>query len=390
MKKTTLFLFILVTCSFIINAQNCNPPSNLYITNIPWDISVRWTNNNTSNEYDIEYGISGFTPSGIPIIENHPYNSYSTDDVDIPSEYIDFYVRADCGTDTSDWVGPFTFYNYCTGYVVNGLYFFDESFQNEFIPMCWSEANQGNPTIGISGINFSNWSHEHFANDTSNSMGARINIQGIQTNDWLVMPLFQSLYVIKGPQTIEMDFDIALTQHNSTDSASLGSDDQIQLVISDDLGVSWYVIGTWDANSNISNTGQSSGASYSYGEGANFYYYTFLIALWASSGDINDTENTDFHIDNIYIDMPYFGSVSDVISAKGFRYFPNPSGDFLNISAKETIDEVIFYDVLGRNLKNIQINSLQTQLDISDFVEGNYIMRVKIGNALGSVFVYKK
>ncbi len=393
MKKVTLFLLLLLTQSFIsINAQNCNAPSNIHLSNYPSGVRIRWTNNNASNEYDLEYGISGFTHTGVPIIENHPYSSYYTNDLSIHSEYIDFYIRADCGAETSEWVGPFTFYNYCTFFVPaggGGPLWYEESFQNDFIPYCWSEANQGNPTSGISGFNSSHWNHEYFANDATNSMGAKINIQETQTNDWLVMPMFRSLYYVKGAQSIFIDFDMALTQQNSTAPASLGSDDQIQLVISDDLGVSWYNVRTWDTNSSISNTGQSSGTYYNYGDGADFKLHTFLLAFWASSGDVNDIENIDFHIDNIYIDLPYFGGVAEELTAKGFKYFPNPAENFLNISAKETIDTVIFYDVLGRKLKTIQINFLQTQLDISDLVEGNYIMKVKIGNTLGSVFVYK-
>lgn len=394
MKKITLFLFLLVTqLVSVVNAQICNPPSVIFIDNGYQDVLISWTNNNATNEYDIEYGISGFTPSGIPMIENHHHNTYTTNDLSPHSEYIDFYVRADCGTETSDWIGPFTYYNYCTDniHIYHDLYY-EEDFENGFIPICWTEANQGNPTLGISGFNSSNWSLENFANNASNSMGGKINIQGIQTNDWLLMPMFMSDWIIKGGGTIEISFDIALTEQNSTSASSLGSDDQIQLVISDDLGTSWYHLYTWGSSSSISNTGQSFGILYEYVNGvtANFKEHTFLLAFWASSGAINDAENIDFHIDNIYIDLPFFGGVANKLSAKGFRYFPNPSGNLLNISAKETIDELIFYDVLGRELQNIQINSLRTQLDISNLVEGNYIMKVIIGNIQGSVFLFKQ
>lgn len=393
MKKIILFLFLFVTqVNIIVNAQNCNPPSDIYISNQWQDVVIAWTNNNATNEYDIEYGISGFTPSGTPIIENHTHNSYTTNDLSPHSEYIDFYVRADCGEETSEWVGPFTFYNYCTDSLMNYDFYYDEYFEDSFIPYCWTEANQGNPTIGLSGFNSSSWSHGNFANDTSNSMGAKINIQGTQTNDWLVLPIFKSIHYLKGAKSIEISFDIALTEQNTTSQTSLGSDDQIQLIISDDLGTSWHQIHLWDSNLNISNTGEYFSSIYVFDDGvtANFADYTFLLAFWASSGEVDDIKNIDFHIDNIEIDLPYFGGVADELSAKGFTFFPNPSGNLLNINAKETIDDVIFYDVLGRELKNVQINSLQTQVDISDLIEGNYIIKVRIGNIQGSVFLFKQ
>ena len=70
------------------------------------DVTLDWTENGTASLWDIEYGTSGFSPSGTPTIENISSKPYLLSGLSSITDY-DFYVRSDCGGgDESTWIGP--------------------------------------------------------------------------------------------------------------------------------------------------------------------------------------------------------------------------------------------------------------------------------------------
>ncbi len=374
MKKTTL-LFSVLLFSLYTNAQ-CNAPSNIEITSDFSFFMLEWDDNG-ENTWDIEYGESGFSPTGTPTIEDLTSSYY--DLYDLPQSILyDIYVRADCGATTSDWVGPFTFYNYCTS---SSVY---EGFNDEFIPICWEQANQGSPDTEPLGFGQGIWEQGNFANGQSN-LSAKIHIQGIDVNDWLLTPLMQADIPIKEETFwIYTEFHIALTQHNSPDVATLGSDDQIQLVYSLDYGNTWQNLITWNNTNTISNTGETISDYITVSSDS----YWLLMAFYVSSGIVSDTENIDFFIDNVNFQYQGSGSVTD-LTTKGFEYYPNPSENFLNLRAKENIDQVVLYNSLGQVVKRVDINALNYQLDISYLPEAVYYMNVRIGDTVGVLPVVK-
>ncbi len=187
-------------------------------------------------------------------------------------------------------MGPFTFQDFCHDYVY-------ENFENSFLPQCWSEANQGTPANFPVNFGNSNWEQANYANGSSN-LSAKINIHGTAVQDWLITPLIETDYPIKEEILyITLEFTIALTQHNSTDAAMLGSDDQVQLVFSNDYGLSWVVLHTWDATSIFPNINEYVLINETTSSNSSFH----ILAFWASSGNINDTENVNFFIDNVSI-----------------------------------------------------------------------------------------
>ncbi len=387
MKKITLLIITIFI--YVSTIAQCNEPSNIHIENnftyesvkIVWDA-------NTENLWDIEYGENGFTPTEIPTIENVSFNQLGLDQIP-HSIYYDLYIRTDCGADTSDWIGPFTFYNYCDISVSDIIV--NETFNTgNFPPDCWTVANQGNPNIGISGFNNSNWTNHEFAND-SNDLSAMINITENNVNDWLVLPEMQGLPGVKSNNfDLILNFSIALTEHNTTNSISLGSDDQVKLVISPDQGETWFTIRTWDANTPISNTGETIAINYEdYTDQFSLFDTHFLIAFWASSGSIDDSVNADFFLTNIYAEPPSTGSIND-LKSKGFSYYPNPIKNTLHLNANENIDTVSIYNYLGQEVKTILINSIQKEINLNNLEKGVYFMNVKIGNTTGFISLIKE
>lgn len=387
MKKITLFI-IFNFIGLLIYAQ-CNEPSSIQFEEFVGDnIYITWSTNG-GNNWDIEYGVSGFTPTGTPTIENYNYNIFEVNQL-TPSVYLDVYLRSDCGSETSNWVGPFTFFNYCTQNMVSN-FIVDEYFGNNFIPFCFTETNIGTPEANYQVSNESDWEEGEFAN--IGSFSAKINIQGTDVNEWLILPIMTGFPGVRsslnGDYDLRLNFNIALTEHDTTTATSLGSDDEIKLVISPDFGETWYNIRTWNADSIISNTEENIDINYlDYTNGFNLYETAFLVAFWASSGSVNDTQNVDFFIDNISAIPPSTGAIEDLKSF-GFSYYPSPSKNKITLNANELINEVTIYNQLGQKIKDITINAMNKEIDISILQNGLYYMKVNINNFVGTVSLIK-
>src|SRR5690554_4070464 len=98
--------------------------------------------------FDIEWGVSGFTPTGAP-------NDVSTTGVSNPftlsglnsSTAYQYYVRQDCGAvnGISTWAGPFSFTTECD---VFGLPF-QQEFSAGALPNCWSNTSSNMVANGL-------------------------------------------------------------------------------------------------------------------------------------------------------------------------------------------------------------------------------------------------
>lgn len=62
---------------------------------------------------------------------------------------------------------------------------------------------------------------------------------------------------------------------------------------------------------------------------------------------------------------------------KDFAYYPNPVKNILTISNSSTIDEVAFVSIKGDILLTKQINSLHSEIDLSNFSKGIYFLKIK-------------
>jgi len=59
-----------------------------------------------------------------------------------------------------------------------------------------------------------------------------------------------------------------------------------------------------------------------------------------------------------------------------FTAYPNPTNQFINISAKHAVSSVFVFDITGR--KVLQNNT--TKLDIAHLPAGNYLLQVHLEN----------
>ena len=88
----------------------------------------------TETAWNVEYGVAGFamgTGTNVSVTNDSLYILGLSS-----ATYYDYYVQADCGTDSSIWVGPFTFLTGCGVYTAP----YTESFENGgAMPLCWGE-----------------------------------------------------------------------------------------------------------------------------------------------------------------------------------------------------------------------------------------------------------
>jgi len=89
-------------------AAACPAPTFLTATNFTTTTAdLDWTENGTATTWNIEWDVTGFTlGTGNPqVVLAKPYLLQGL----MPGTSYDYYVQADCGNDSSAWVGPFTF-----------------------------------------------------------------------------------------------------------------------------------------------------------------------------------------------------------------------------------------------------------------------------------------
>src|SRR5690606_12802730 len=84
----------------------CDAPTALTATATSVSATLGWTS--TGNNFDIEWGVAGFTPGSGTLITDITTNSYNLTSLSGNTQY-QFYVRQDCTLNESDWTGPFSF-----------------------------------------------------------------------------------------------------------------------------------------------------------------------------------------------------------------------------------------------------------------------------------------
>ena len=91
----------------ITEIPTCMHPNNLVSTGTGSDyVTLNWTEMGDATSWIIEYGPTGFTPGqGLGTTETASAHPYTVQNLTSGVSY-DFYVQADCGSMTSDLVGP--------------------------------------------------------------------------------------------------------------------------------------------------------------------------------------------------------------------------------------------------------------------------------------------
>ena len=113
----------------------CSTPSALNATNVTSSSAdLGWTSNGTETVWNVQYDTAGFAP-GSGTIVSVTTNPYSLTGLLEGTSY-DFWVQADCGSDSSAYQGPFTFTTPCAVKIAP----YSEDFSGGVLPECWSQS----------------------------------------------------------------------------------------------------------------------------------------------------------------------------------------------------------------------------------------------------------
>jgi len=359
-----------VTCG---PPPSCSAPSDVAVANVtPTTVDVSWTETGTSTAWELEYGPAGFT-TGTGTLVQVATNPFTLTGLNAATDY-DVYVRADCSggasTDVSIWAGPQNFTTACD--TIIPMYLNDFS---TFPGNCWEEGNNTDIATGPNGADGA-WITDDFGNVAGNP-SAKINLWNLGDSDWLVSPTFDL-----SDQAYELTFDLAMTQFANTNPGTLGSDDELQLLISEDGGP-WVNLLTWDATSTISNTGEEISVDLTSYNGMDVRF-----AFWGTEGTVDDTADNDIFIDNFLIDASLSTNEFDRLD---FKYFPNPTTNVLNlVSPSEEITSVRIMNLLGQEVLNVSPNVVRAQVDLSRLQAGAYLVNVTINNRSETIRIIKE
>ena len=80
----------------------------------------------------------------------------------------------------------------------------------------------------------------------------------------------------------------------------------------------------------------------------------------------------------------------DKLEKYDFSFGPNPTGDFIYLSAKESIGNVEIYNLVGQKSFSSDLSDNMGTIDISNLSRGIYIMNVAIDEKIGTYKIIKE
>ena len=268
----------------VISCFNCPGPSNIQAFNTTgYTADVTWNPSGAETSWNIWYhpaGSSLGTPTNVTndtvsLINLSPVTTY------------EFYVQANCISDSSIIVGPYYFTTPCAALSPPQL----QDFSAGFTPnVCWDEASDGDPGTGPTNLGTGSWIQDGFGNNGTTG-AVKIYLYSTFQSDWILTPQ----YDLSGAGPYQVEFDMGVFDVNSPSTGQLGSDDRVELLISTDGGVTWLPLTNWNSSYVTSPNGNH--------EIISLANYTGIVqfAFWATDGTVDDPESIDVMLDNFEI-----------------------------------------------------------------------------------------
>ena len=94
---------------FTTLAEPCINPESLGVDNLAsFSTTLTWAAGGNENTWDVEWGLQGFTQGAGTMVQTINTNAYELTNL-IHSTTYEFYVKSNCSTNESNWVGPYSF-----------------------------------------------------------------------------------------------------------------------------------------------------------------------------------------------------------------------------------------------------------------------------------------
>ncbi|MDV7697460.1 T9SS type A sorting domain-containing protein [Chryseobacterium soli] len=325
---------------------------------------VSWTVPATTQaaSYDIYYSTTNTAPTSTttPNITGITGTSATIGSLSSITTYY-YWVRTNCNTATSQsaWSFSGTFTTLC-GNVI-------PPYTNTFSSVpggCWNASlSGGTPASGPNGT-IAYWVQDGFLN--AGTTGAvRMNLYSTGRAGWLKTVPFD---LSAGGYRVK--FDYGITTYSGTVASPMGSDDIVQFLVSNDGGVTWNVLKTWDVNDTPSNVL----ATYVYNLTANTGANT-VFALYGNDGAVDDSQDYNFYIDNFTVESAQLGTSEVNAQKKTVNIHPNPFKETVTISDTRDMKSVTVTDVSGRVLKTIE--NPTKEINLSSLNAGLYLLTIQ-------------
>ena len=265
------------------------------------------------------------------------------------------------------------FYSYSPPETITPSY--TETFDT-FLPEAWevAQGDYGSPT-GVS-TRFISWDFGNNSN-SPNGKSAVINIWGSSVADYLFSPVFNLL-----AGTYFLNYDVALTDYDTTNSSTLGADDYVALLVTQNRGDSWVELYRWGANTEISNEGQSATEISLTGYGTEVQF-----AFYVNSG-VNDSEDTEFFIDNFQITSESLSTSTNTL--EGFTLYPTIVKEALNFRSQNKVEAITVFNLLGQKVFSGALDTNNSSINLSKLRPGVYVVKVSVEGKIGSYKIIKE
>jgi len=315
------------------------------ITNMSVTPTINWTAMTGATGYRITVGT---TSGGSDVLNNIDLGNVTSYTFTAPlSNNVEYFYIVNAygaGGVTSNSCSVRSFTTACAAITPN--------YTNDFTSIttsCWGQASGGSASGGSTGNN-DHWVEDGFLNNGTTG-AAKINLYSDNKTGWLISPTFN----LSGA-SYDVKFDYGMTAWDTTNASTLGSDDVIQALMSNDNGSTWTAIQTWNASTVISNT--STQFTYTVTGGTN----QMKFAIFATEGTVDDPEDNDFFVDNFAVTQSSLSTVENTLTKNNIKAYPNPFSDVLNISDVKDVKSVSVVDIAGRVVKTFEKPSSDLQL----------------------------
>ena len=349
-----------VTLDFTINilpAPACLPPTALSASNItPISVDLGWTENGSATVWDIEWGTLGFTATGTPNIPNAT-NPQNLDGLSQNTVY-SFYVRANCGSEESDWSGPYTFTTACSSAEVP----YSQDFETAIIPAlpnCTSQENAGTGNLWTVVTNSPGYGFP------TNALRYTYNSDSA-ANVWFFT---QGINLTAGT-AYKISYDYGSTGSTFPEKLKVAYGTSASSTAMTNLLI--------DHGDVINNPGVNSLTEFT-PDASGVYYFGFNA--------YSDADQFYLFVDNIMVDVQLSANSFD---SSSFTAYPNPVKNVLNLAYSQNISQVEIFNLLGQKMTSNAFNTTTAQIDMSGYASGAYLVKVTSENVTKTIRVIKE
>lgn len=294
-----------------------------------------------------------------------------------PNTGYDVYVRTDC---SMNFVGPVSFTTACAPATMFPV---TTDFTNNVPNACWSEAGSGEITDGPMNIGASDWrANRSYTNSSGTVVPSNvINLWQNVDREWLI----SESYDLSSLTTKVLTVEVAVTNYsfsgNTTATDVMGSDDSVDLLVTDDGGMTWTSLQTW----NVANQPAVDGERVFIDLAA--YSGTVQFAFLGSDGTVDDTEDYDFHVGVFVVDAT--AGNEDTTLQNAVTIYPNPvSGDTMTINLGNVptsqigiaVYNTLGQEVISRTFNNLSNNTIVVD-NLSSLTSGVYLVNISNGDS---------